>query len=217
MSNIKNNTMCFFWRTYKKCDNDIYCKYCKKSSIDIIGYNDNSIFNKEQLCLKCELNNYPQRFHGCGFCKRPIKKSFCCKICADGFIEWIKNWILPIDSQEKKFDDMIHDLLKNIKQNENSFIIRENDNLYKWSGFYAGFINRFSTDKKDCQPIWIIPKLTQRYAFTSANKKKLLQEFILSILKSNEIDLINDIQINSEIRINQIDTINYYDTRIIQL
>jgi hypothetical protein len=137
------------------------CIKCKRSEKDLTGSNKNStkgvsIFSHEQMCIDCEIRFFSVRFHGCGFCKRPIREKFSCSICSDGFINWIKDVIQPIDatsrllrlSAYRLLNKSIHDLpidaQRNMKVDDRAFIIRIDDGFYKWPGFYAGITNRFS-------------------------------------------------------------------------
>lgn len=76
------------------------CVNCNRTEKQLVGQNNtkNSIFNSENLCIDCEILMHPDHFHGCGFCKRPIREKFSCEICSDGFLEWIKNMIHPVDT-----------------------------------------------------------------------------------------------------------------------
>lgn len=130
------------------------CTNCNRTEKDLVGTSVNTlknlnIFSVEGLCLDCEIILFPERFHGCGFCKRPIRERFCCTICSMGFIEWINNSIHPMNS----FNEMVkRSAFKLVECNiydlpeieNNKFILRNDDGYYKWPGFYAGITNRFS-------------------------------------------------------------------------
>jgi hypothetical protein len=139
------------------------CIRCKKSEKDLTGSTKNtargvSIFSPEQMCIDCELRMFPKRFHGCGFCKRPIREKFSCSICTNGFIEWINDVIQPIDSIDHLIrlsaSGLINKLMRDIpsddptgkstEKKDRPFILRTDDGFYKWPGFYGGITNRFS-------------------------------------------------------------------------
>lgn len=184
------------------------------------------------LCFDCEVLTFPERFHGCGFCKRPIREKFSCTICSLGFVEWVKDTIHPLDNTSRLIRGSAKDLLEKtiddlpIEQHE--FIKRVNDSLYHWPGFYAGITNTFSSSNSndgDTEqkyfPVWIIPKLTERYDIDYSQFKfdlKNFQRVLLDILKTNNINLYDDIQIDlTELQPEQIAKVNPYDTRIVRI
>lgn len=146
-------------KTYTKIvSNSKYCINCRSCKHRLIN----------KLCLNCEILLFPERFHGCGFCKRPIRKKFCCSICENGFIEWINNVVHPISNTSILIRSSAKYILdKSIDNKEikhSPFIIRTNDSYYKWPGFYAGSTNKFSNiinNNDGFYPLWIIPKLSQ--------------------------------------------------------
>lgn len=78
------------------------CMNCHKTEQELVGslHQDKSIKRliDDKICLNCEILLYPERFHGCGFCKRPIRQKFSCTICASGFNSWIRSQILGSDA-----------------------------------------------------------------------------------------------------------------------
>jgi hypothetical protein len=124
----------------------------------------------------------------------------------------------------------------------NKFILRTDDNMYKWPGFYAGFSddlirqiyhnnnNTISINNKiinvcdvsECNdiskscPIWVIPKIT----IHENNKYSLFSNYndkIINFLEINGIHLKKYVQLDvSKINIDNIERINTYDTRIIK-
>ena len=55
-------------QSYKKIVSaNKYCINCYSNNYKLIN----------NLCLNCEILKYPEHFHGCGFCKRPIREKFC--------------------------------------------------------------------------------------------------------------------------------------------
>lgn len=208
-----------------------YCISCKKTESQLSG-EIKSRFCSDKLCFDCETLKHPERFHGCGFCKRPIRDKFSCTTCSLGFIDWVNDVIQPLDNISKLIRSSSKNLLKKKKiNNDNMFIKRINDSVYKWPGFYAGITNEFSNDirnKDKYFPVWIIPKLVIPYEI-NYNKFKLdtqnFERILVDMLKKNNINLYDDVQINLEtmndmeflnFKEKQIARINHYDTRIIK-
>lgn len=134
------------------------CVACKRTEQQLVGStrvsaSGHAFFSPDSLCIDCEIRIHPDRFHGCGFCKRPIRERFSCVICSAGFVEWVKEVIHPIDSlsmiirqsADKLLDKTIYDLP--IEQHR--FIMRTEDGYYKWPGFYAGLTNKFSPKRNN--------------------------------------------------------------------
>lgn len=130
------------------------CILCGRSERNLMGTQINSkkniqIFCTEELCIDCEIKKYPERFHGCGFCKRPIRERFSCTICSEGFVEWVKTSMHPMDTLSefvrRSASDLVNRSIYDLYDLDNSqFIMREDDGYYKWPGFYAGITNKFS-------------------------------------------------------------------------
>lgn len=130
------------------------CVKCNRSEKDLVGVSVNTIkniniFSVEGLCIDCEIAMFPERFHGCGFCKRPIRERFCCTTCSNGFTEWINNSIHPINGFnemiKRSASDLIDRTIYDLPQIENNrFILRTDDGYYKWPGFYGGITDRFT-------------------------------------------------------------------------
>ena len=81
-----------------------------------------------------------------------MKNNLLCSICYDGFI----NWILTIGMPEKSIDRFMNKILypseklyQIVSENNKNFIIRTDDSLYRWPGFYCGLID-------NSYPIWVI-------------------------------------------------------------
>ncbi len=191
------------------------CQFREKTKINRLS--------QEGLCFNCEVRDFPERYHACGFCKRPLKYKFSCSICTDGFNEWIKSQIHPTDTQTailrtigKSILNVPLEMLNNMDNKH--FIIRTKDSFFKWPGFYAGPLN----DVRDNQymPRWIIPKLSiasRSSSYTIKLSMKYYETLLIDILKSNHIDIYAHIQIDiSELDESQIKTINSHDTRYIK-
>lgn len=243
------------------------CANCKRSEKDLTGSNLNTkrgynIFSRELLCIDCEILVFPGRFHGCGFCKRPIREKFSCTVCSNGFIDWVKESIDPQDIISNKVCNSASDLISDTIESDESrqFILRTNDGNYSWPGFYGGITNRFSNIQSieslpsidqtmydeplvdlniklpdtssdllndqcstkivpvsNCFPVWIIPRLTiDKISLTDIKLDlRAFQNILLEVLRSNSINLYNDVQIDAEsFSVTKIIKINPYDTRI---
>jgi hypothetical protein len=211
------------------------CICCGRTEERLTGTVDRSVFrfSDEGMCLNCEILKYPERFHGCGFCKRPIREKFSCTICSDGFVEWIRRTINPTDGLSIALRYSASGLLSrniyNTPIESNPFIMRPTDSYYKWPGFYAGLTNRFASPSASTStngldqnffPVWIIPKLTKKYETKLSTIKKdslFFQNILLDILKTNGIHMYCDVQIDpNNFNIDQIDQVNPYDTRVVR-
>lgn len=215
----------------KTINNNNRCKNCHRTEQDLMGETTNtnkgiSIFSPELLCIDCEIEQFPERFHGCGFCKRPIREKFSCIICTNGFVDWVKDVIQPLDTlsvmirmaAKQLLDKTIYDLTESHR-----FILRTDDGYYKWPGFYAGITDRFTgfdSERGNCFPIWVIPRLTKPYDVRFTDLKldlRIFQHMLLDILAKNNISLYHDIQMDPDkIESSQIKTINSYDTRVVR-
>jgi hypothetical protein len=214
------------------------CLLCGKSESDMVGnlseLDNIMIFCSDELCLNCEILQFPERFHGCGFCKRPVRSKFSCSICTHGFVEWIKDVIKPLDNVSKLIrnsaSDLINKSVSDLPIEHRKFIIRTDDSFYKWPGFYAGITNRFcaklkqisdkkngsNSDENNFFPIWIIPDLIKKYDVKIFKFKFSFKKILLDILKVNGINLYEDVQINPyDLNMEQIRAINPYDTRLV--
>lgn len=132
------------------------CVNCGRTEQDLVGTSINTfkninIFSVEELCIDCEIMTYPERFHGCSFCRRPIREKFSCTICSNGFLGWVNDFVHSLDSFnimiKRSALDLIERTIYDMPELEKTqFILRIDDSYYKWPGFYAGITNRFSRD-----------------------------------------------------------------------
>src|SRR5579872_4711262 len=130
------------------------CVNCGRTEQDLVGTSVNTfkninIFSIEGLCIDCEIITYPERFHGCGFCRRPIREKFSCTTCTNGFIEWVNDSVHSLDNFsvmiKRSAIDLVTQTIYDMPEIEKiQFILRLDDGYYKWPGFYAGITNRFS-------------------------------------------------------------------------
>ena len=49
------------------------------------------IYSPEGLCYNCQLLQFPERYHGCCFCREAIDLGLICYGCKEGFEEWALN------------------------------------------------------------------------------------------------------------------------------
>jgi hypothetical protein len=209
------------------------CINCNKTEEDLAGKEQSDTknvqrFSDEKMCLNCEILLYPERFHGCGFCKRPIRENFCCSICKHGFNTWIRSEIRGSDALSQMIKISANSLLDRTvsskkeydQMQEHRFILRTSDSYFKWPGFYAGVTDKFSNTDFSFFPVWIIPKLDTKHCIKYTKLKpdtKMFQCMILEILEANNIHLYRDIQIDTDIfDMKKIITVNPYDTRIVK-
>ncbi len=133
-------------------------------------------YSKEGLCKNCELNEYPERFYGCIFCRRPQRYEYYCLVCISGFSTWVeKNANIDeyLAASKLCYNDE--------KMIKNPFIKRDIDFYDKWSGFYIG-------DNK--WEIYDVKMKTNR-AVTFENSREVLEE----LLNENGIDIYAEIQL----------------------
>jgi hypothetical protein len=211
----------------------VFCYNCKRSAYDITrSLKHKNIYCAEKLCLDCEIIFYPERFHGCSFCKRPIKYNSCCTLCMCGFIDWIKQLINEKTTSKVASTVIIYhvkNMLKNMNESlNNSFICRNNDNFHKWPGFYCGLCDINMFDNKlntinNCNdiivnllPLWIIPNIKSKITVNSVLKLYVGgSTAIITLLKNYNIDICSYIHIDiNTINKNDINKINFYDTYI---
>ena len=96
-------------------------------------------YSPEGLCTKCELRQFPDRFHGCSFCRSPLSKDSgpSCLWCSTGFEKWGCNLF---KSKGKYYEQGLFRLAT--YGLNNSFrscpFITRTDCLSEWPGFYCG-------------------------------------------------------------------------------
>lgn len=106
-------------------------------------------YSPEGLCHECELKQFPERFHGCFFCRYAIYlSSGMCMACSKGFTSWAEN-IFSSYKRKTFANDVVlglHSMKNNYTIKKVSFLFQEFPDLWKsWPGFYAG-------DKKWLKP-----------------------------------------------------------------
>ncbi len=112
-------------------------------------------YSSEGLCDDCEINAFPERYHGCLFCRRPQNFGMCCLDSGDAFTKWIGKHT-NIDEGNNHYGHSAYRLCnvdddKEHKKTKPEFIKRKEEKGFeKWQGFYVG-------DKK-----WVIPDIQMR-------------------------------------------------------
>lgn len=183
---------------------------------------EKSFLSPEQLCIKCEIVKFPERFHGCAFCRKPLRCAFACCACRIGFAEWVKK-VIP--KENLMFCGVRKNAMKTVTflLRDGSMINREFINSFnpdasdtdrlvglvsclEWKGFYAGITN-IGADGNPTDsylPTWIIPSKIQINprsislvkGLTDAAKLKLFENKLIQILEHNHIYLYKDVQID---------------------
>ncbi len=133
-------------------------------------------YSEEGLCKNCEIDEYPERFHGCIFCRRVHHGGYCCYSCSDGFYKWVM--------RNTNIDEnlAVHKLCHNNRKIVSLPFINKNKNLFHgWPGFYVG------NDE------WIKPdmKMKTNKVVTFDNNHEVLEE----LLNENGIDIYAEIQL----------------------
>ena len=208
-------------RIVKSTKKNTKCVKCERTEKELVNNTRHDIFSLESLCIDCEIITHPDRFHGCGFCKRPIREKFSCVICSNGFVEWVKIVIQSTDGLSMIIRQSANGLLAGHGAEPNAqysrFILRVDDGYYKWPGFYAGITNRFSfgtssseftilpesqdsgsydeKEQTDHQtryfPVWVIPKLTKGYDVNFSGLRLDMKIFQTILLEILEKNNIN--------------------------
>ncbi len=103
-------------------------------------------YSKEGLCEECEVKRFPERFHGCLFCRTYRKYSGVCLDCTSDIQQWFRCMAEGEEYNPKEYDPLCNNVtmgmfsLLNEKkyQIQIPFINIERDPFAKWPGFYCG-------------------------------------------------------------------------------
>lgn len=172
------------------------------------------LLSPDGLCLSCEIVEYPGRFHGCAFCRKPLRNMFSCTICRQGFTNWIITTILSehmnIIMLRKRANKLANKIIESGYIQNKEFIYRESQSFLdtEWPGFYAGVLNLSA--ENIYYPTWIVPKTlnirvlnseknkdeTDSMNLISFIKSKFSEKYLLDILEDNGIYLYNHVQID---------------------
>lgn len=143
-------------------------------------------YSPEGLCNGCEKKFFPDRFHGCIFCRSPVKSYYglcsdTCSSCRNDFPTWVyQNTSFASDRQKFGFDKSACDLCNTNNKTHHKFIL-SNNQCNKWPGFYCG------------ENKWIIPKLTIRETTKEVTRENCSQ-LLLELLEANGIHIYEEIQ-----------------------
>jgi hypothetical protein len=141
-------------------------------------------YSEEGLCKNCEIEQFPERYHGCMFCRRPQMYIDVCLECKSGFENWVEKYTDIIEKSHCYIT--VHRLCSNENKIVNhKFIIHPAEPIfYKWPGFYCG-------EKK-----WIIPEFTNKLCSSKEITYGNSSDLLLELLETNGIHIYNEIQYN---------------------
>lgn len=193
----------------------------------------NTMLSPEGYCLDCEIKIFPDRFHGCAFCRRPLRNLFACTTCRIGFADWIKDVVPPetiiLKSVREKAQQIVSGIIESGFIENREFIYRESQLMSRWPGFYAGLlnINKNGQNNSVYLPTWIVPdylnipedtkSVNVSTDLTKLAKFKLFEQKLREILEFNNINIYQNIQINlTKMSRNNIREINPYDTSVLK-
>lgn len=102
-------------------------------------------YSPEGLCLKCELRQFPDHFHGCLFCGRGMKYGEYCSRCTWAFDKWASRLFSPhitTSSQSHALQKGLFRLHHGNPSKPKRIAVRTKElsdrGEYKWPGFYVG-------------------------------------------------------------------------------
>ena len=137
-------------------------------------------YSKEGLCKQCEIKQFPERFHGCLFCRGALPLIlYICLDCNAGFKNWVQEHTNIHDGEAAiHHGQAAFRLMEEKSEEDMDFISTKTCN--SWPGFYLG-------DKK-----WIIPDINL------VTKEEIgwdnCHDVLRKLLKENGIDIHADVQ-----------------------
>jgi len=156
-----------------------------------------TMLSPDGLCLRCEIHGHPERFHGCAFCRRPLRNLYACTVCRLGFTEWLNGVGLDNHSHSNSHSNShSHSVMSKILESgyivNREFVYIESQSLtdYEWPGFYAGLIS--ANTENAFLPAWVIPKTLRIMPMSNVDTDAGL----LKLLEQNNIHLYNNVQID---------------------
>lgn len=173
-----------------------------------------TLLSPENECIDCEIQSHPERFHGCAFCRRPLRDLFACTPCRIGFAEWIKESInsdtIALSIIKRQANNIVLGIIESGYIENREFIYRPDETSYfKWPGFFAGMSNCTENgERKAYLPTWVKPigltvsadtasiDITGSEDLKSLKDRKLFENALLRILESNNIYIYNNAQID---------------------
>lgn len=146
-------------------------------------------YSPEGLCHECDLKQFPERYHGCFFCRYTIYlDSGMCTACEKGFRSWAKQVFSSYQrkSFENDIDMGLHVMSNNYKIPKVSFLIQEFPDLWAtWPGFYAGDNKWIKPDPVELSSQIDVSDITWETRVTVIERE----------LKKLGIEVYNDVQI----------------------
>lgn len=142
----------------------------------------------QKLCSQCELTTYPERFHACASCRKPIRYTIFCWGCKDGLSKWLSELFSTEDNKDnwkmrQLIDIGIHCIaFIPAKSKMKPMFLIEPELSDPWPGFYAG------EDK------WIMPAISKDQIDISDINWDNKDAVINRELEKNGIYLYEDIQ-----------------------
>ena len=191
-------------------ETDVYRLEDAKESTD----RSSTLLSPENECVDCEIKSHPERFHGCAFCRRPLRDLFACTPCRIGFAEWIKESInsdtIALSIIKRQANNIVLGMVESGYIENREFIYRPDEmNYFKWPGFFAGMSNCTENgERKAYLPTWVKPigltvsadtasiDITGSEDLKSLKDRKLFENALLRILESNNIYIYNNTQID---------------------
>lgn len=151
-----------------------------------------TMLSPDGLCLKCEIHEHPERFHGCAFCRRPLRNLYACTVCRLGFTEWLNG--MGLDNNHNHSHSVMSKIIGSGYIANREFVYIESQSLtdYEWPGFYAGLISM--NTQNAFLPAWVIPKTL--HIMPNINIHIDTDAGLLKLLEQNNIHLYNDVQID---------------------
>jgi hypothetical protein len=194
----------------------------------------NTVLSPEGYCLNCEIRKRPDRFHGCAFCRRPLRDLFACTTCRIGFAEWIRDVIPPetiiLKSVREQAKRIVTGIIESGYIDNREFLYRESQLMCRWPGFYAGPLNvkneKGKSSNNSYLPTWVIPdyieipnetrSLSISTDLTRITRFEMFEKKLMEILEYNHIYIFQNIQIDvSKMDISNIREVNPYDLSIL--
>nr|QBK92837.1 MAG: hypothetical protein LCPAC401_04750 [Pithovirus LCPAC401] len=131
----------------------------------------------ESLCEKCEINEFPERFTGCIFCRAPQRHSYCCIPCSSAFSSWVRK------NTNINEDMAVFNLCHTRQGIARLPFMKIRINIFsRWPGFYTGDDKWRNVDVK----------METQEVVTEENCDKILEKMLLE----NGIDIFASVQLD---------------------
>lgn len=109
-------------------------------------------YSKEGLCDACELKQFPERYHGCCFCRKSISHGRMCHGCYKGFEKWLTNLFCDATAQgdwrfRQTVEQGIFRLTNDSSVKKLPWLIQQLANYdHEWPGFHLGELKWINID-----------------------------------------------------------------------